>query len=35
MLSVAHTLGMEDFKAFGDSTAAFDLNSAPSTTAAV
>ena len=26
MLSVAHMLGMNDFKTFGDSTAAFDLN---------
>ena len=35
MLSVAHMLGMNDFKSFGDSTAAFDLNTAPATTAAV
>jgi hypothetical protein len=33
MLSVAHMLGMNDFRAFGDSTAAFDLNSAPPATA--
>ena len=35
MLSVAHLLGMDDFKSFGDSTSAFDLNSVPATTAAV
>ena len=35
MLSVAHMLGLNDFKTFGDSTAAFDLNTAPATTAAV
>jgi hypothetical protein len=35
MLSVAHMLGMNDFKTFGDSTGAFDLNAAPATTAAV
>jgi hypothetical protein len=35
MLSVAHMLGMNDFKQFGDSTAAFDLNTVPATTAAV
>jgi len=35
MLSVAHWLGMDDFKQFGDSTAAFDLNTVPATTAAV
>ena len=35
MLSVAHILGLEDFTAFGDSTAAMDLNTAPATTAAV
>jgi hypothetical protein len=34
MLSVAQMLGMDDFKAFGDSTAAMDLNAAPSTTVA-
>src|SRR5688500_11800184 len=35
MLSVAHMLGMNDIRTFGDSTAAFDLNSASSTTAAL
>src|SRR5688572_21477162 len=35
MLSVAHLLGMNDFKSFGDSTSAFDLNTVPATTAAV
>jgi Protein of unknown function (DUF1552) len=35
MLSVAHMLGMNDFKNYGDSTAAMDLNTAPATTAAV
>jgi hypothetical protein len=34
MLSVAHLLGMDDFKSFGDSTSAFDLNTAPATTVA-
>ncbi|MDP2053209.1 MAG: DUF1552 domain-containing protein, partial [Acidobacteriota bacterium] len=34
MLSVAHLLGMDDFKSFGDSTAAYDLNTVPATTAA-
>jgi hypothetical protein len=34
MLSVAHLLGMDDFKTFGDSTSAFDLNTAPATTVA-
>ena len=34
MLSVAHLLGMDDFMAFGDSTAAYDLNTVPATTAA-
>ena len=35
MLSIAHMLGMNDFKNFGDSTSAFDLNTVPATTAAV
>ena len=35
MLSVTHMLGMDDFKQFGDSTAAFDLNTVPATTAAL
>jgi hypothetical protein len=35
MLSVAHMLGMDDFKNFGDSTAPMDLNTVPSTTAAI
>ena len=34
MLSVAQMLGMNDFKQFGDSTSAFDLNTVPATTAA-
>src|SRR5688500_5435241 len=34
MLSVAHMLGMNDFKSFGESTGAFDLNTVPATTAA-
>ena len=34
MLSVTHMLGMDDFKSFGDSTAAYDLNTVPATTAA-
>ena len=34
MLSVAHLLGMDDFKSFGDSTSAYDLNTVPATTAA-
>jgi len=34
MLSLTHLLGMNDFKTFGDSTAAFDLNTVPATTAA-
>jgi hypothetical protein len=34
MLSITQMLGMNDFKSFGDSTAAFDLNTAPATTAA-
>ena len=33
MLTVAHMLGLDDVQAFGDSTAAFDLNTAPATTA--
>jgi hypothetical protein len=32
MLSVAHALGLEDVASFGDSTSAFDLNSAGDTT---
>jgi hypothetical protein len=34
MLTVAHMLGMDDMRTFGDSTASFDLNMAPSTTVA-
>jgi hypothetical protein len=34
MLSLTQLLGMNDFKNFGDSTAAFDLNTVPATTAA-
>jgi hypothetical protein len=34
MLSLTHMLGMNDFKSFGDSTSAFDLNTVPATTAA-
>jgi hypothetical protein len=34
MLSVLHMLGHEDLEAFGDSTGALDLNSAPETTLA-
>jgi len=34
-LSLTQMLGKNDFKSFGDSTAAFDLNTAPATTAAV
>jgi len=34
MLSVTHLLGMDDFKSFGDSTSAYDLNIVPATTAA-
>jgi hypothetical protein len=34
MLTVAHMLGMDEMKTFGDSTAAHDLNTAPSTTVA-
>ena len=34
MLSVAHMLGMDDFKTFGDSTSPYDLNTAPTTTVA-
>jgi hypothetical protein len=34
MLSVAQMLGMNDFKSFGDSTSAFDLNTVPATTVA-
>ena len=33
-LSVSHMLGMNDFKSFGDSTAAFDLNTVPAATSA-
>jgi len=33
MLSVLHTLGLNDVASFGDSTAAMDLNAAPATTA--
>ncbi len=33
MLSVLHTLGLNDFTSFGDSTGAMDLNAAPATTA--
>jgi hypothetical protein len=33
MLTMLHVLGHTDMKSFGDSTAALDLNSAPSTTA--
>ena len=34
MLTVAQMLGLDDIETFGDSTAAFDLNTAPATTAA-
>jgi len=34
MLSVLHTLGLDEIKAFGDSTAPMDLNSAPEPTVA-
>ncbi|MFM8533093.1 MAG: hypothetical protein ACKOEC_05810, partial [Acidimicrobiia bacterium] len=34
MLSITHLLGMNDFKSFGDSTSAFDLNTVPAVTAA-
>ena len=34
MLTAIHALGLDEIKSFGDSTAAFDLNSARSTTAA-
>ena len=34
MLSLTQMLGMNEFKSFGDSTAALDLNTAPTTTAA-
>ena len=34
MLSVAQMLGMNEFKQFGDSTSAFDLNTVPATTVA-
>ena len=34
LLSVTHLLGMDDFKSFGDSTSAYDLNTVPATTAA-
>jgi Protein of unknown function (DUF1552) len=32
MLSIAHKLGLDDVDTFGDSTGAFELNAAPSTT---
>ncbi len=35
MLSMLHMLGLEDFKSFGDSTEAMDLNAATDTTAAI
>jgi hypothetical protein len=33
-LTVSQMLGMNDVKTFGDSTAAYDLNTVPTTTAA-
>jgi hypothetical protein len=34
LLTVAHTLGLDDMKSFGDSTGAMDLNAAADTTVA-